>query len=131
MTLGEIKVNDIANLEWLLSHGKEMQFLDMREYMTYQQGFIAMALERVGNKALAAQYLNRKTADDVYALDAALKEQNICLEGRIREGEDEWRSGHYVYKNGEIVAFIQLPKEVSRFIYTTTPNAVKAIVCTF
>ena len=131
MTLGEIKANDIANLEWLLSHGEEMQFLDMREYMTYQQGFIAMALERVGNKALAAQYLNRKTADDIYAIDAALKEQNICIEGRIREGEDEWRSGHYVYKNGEIVAFIQLPKEVSRFIYTTTPNAVKAIVCTF
>jgi hypothetical protein len=136
-TLGELAWLDIDNLQYLVKYGKEVEFNDFNEYMQYLEGFIAFNLERAGDKRLAKQYLSRHTNADVAALDKSLQKHKIRVEGRKRDGDDTWRSGHYVYKDGEIIAFIQLPREAPKRIYTLGPNPVKAIVmqrnnlCTF
>ena len=127
-TLGEQRWADIDNTEHIIGHSKTVQFNDMTEYLQYLEGFLAREIEHVTNNQLAYQWLNKRTPEDVYWLDEEFHRRGIRIEGRNRKGDDTWRSGHYVYKDNEIKAFIGIPTEVPTVIYRHGMNPVKAMV---
>jgi hypothetical protein len=99
-TLDDIKQRDILNLEtFLKKKGRQQRSFDKLEEAN---GFIGVRL--------AQMLLNLGVpleSCDQGLIDERLKSGNVKVEPRIyNTPDDEWRSGIYIYKDGEIAGFI-------------------------
>ena len=60
------------------------------------------------------------------SIDALLKKHGVKVECRRYSGDDEWRSGTYIYKGMDLVGFVSIPlfKKPSMFEINRTPQTV-------
>lgn len=102
-TLGEIKADDIANLEDVIhKQCKEHLFPDGTTAAEFVGQCLFTRLRKLGVK------VNGRV--DERFVDRMLKKHNVKVENRrYEEEEDKWREGIYIYKDNEIVGFISQP----------------------
>ena len=104
-TLDDIKARDILNLElFLKKKGRHYGKFDSSVAAHLFQGQrLAEILKKVGVD------LPRAANDPDYKIQEIMDQNNIKVESRVYESEDEWRSGMYVYKGNEIAGFVGFP----------------------
>ena len=102
-TLGEIKADDIANLEHVIhKQCKEHLFASGTAAAEFVSKCLFKRLRKLGVK------VNGQI--DQRFVDAMLEKHNVKVENRrYEEEQDKWREGIYIYKDGEIVGFISQP----------------------
>ena len=105
-TLGEIKADDIANLEHVIhKQCKEHLFASGTAAAEFVGHCLFKRLRKLGVK------VNERI--DERFVDAMLRKNNVKVENRrYTDEEDKWREGIYIYKDGEIVGFISQPTHV-------------------
>ena len=116
-TLGEIKADDIANLEYIIhKECKERLFRNGTKAAEFVGQCLFARLRKLGVKV-------DERVDERF-VDRMLRKCNIKVENRrYDEEEDKWREGIYVYKDNEIVGFISQPKPIkSKWLFFLTPK---------
>lgn len=106
MTLDEIKDNDLAMVEHAIKNAHRYRFTNQQKAMLFIRHCMDTTLKRLGvnvspPKDNAARMLYART------LDKEMKDKDIQIENRSKyRGNDLWRNGIYIFKNGELAAFI-------------------------
>jgi len=113
-TLDEVKADDIGMLEDALKGKKETWFNTPDEAMRYIGDRLFKLLARLGIKV--------KKDMDWRMVDAQLGAHHIRVENRDYEGDDEWRSGIYVYKNDELTGWISKGRRMMRSTLSVYPE---------
>jgi len=123
MTLGELKKYDDANHEAILNESKELRFGTLQQ--AARAKFLAwgacmkkigvMTFIKYGSLEAIARNVNTFQAD----LERELNERNdIRTEERgpkeLNVEKDGWKSGMYIYYNGDIVYFVSNPYSIRK-----------------
>lgn len=117
-TLDDIKSNDIDNLDVMLRDAKFRFFPDHRSAFAFIGHAVFSRLRDLG--------MTVREATDHRRADEWMERNSVRIETRDYEGEDEWRSGTYIYKGGEIVGFVTAPQKnltIDGYRVRTTINA--------
>lgn len=104
MTLDDLKQHDVENLENVMKNCKvyDVTGKTVLEVGLFRANHIKQAMQYAG-----VEYYDGMPED---LIDKAMKRANVKLENRSYDSEeDQWRSGLYLYKNQEIVAFVSAP----------------------
>ena len=105
-TLEDIRQRDIFNLETFLK--KKGRITKTFDSGGVANSFMGERLDSIMEKLGVS--ISRAIIDDEYDLDGETEQRGIKVENRIyEEGEDEWRSGLYVYQGKEIAGFVGYP----------------------
>lgn len=125
-TLDEIKAHDIDNLSHLLNNRNRRVFHDVNEYKKFRSQFFITHLSKMGGDELLKDFYEGKIKfdnKDIKQINYLKEKYGIDLDVRDRQGEDSWRSGFYLYKHNEIVAFISKPQRIeTRLTLLTEPG---------
>jgi len=113
-TLDEIKADDISMLEDALKGKKEHWFSKPNEAMRYIGDRLFKILGRLGVKV--------KKGMDWRMVQAQLGAHNVRVENRDYEGDDEWRSGIYVYKDDQLAGWISKGRRMMRSTLSVYPE---------
>ena len=112
MTLDEIASYDLEMTKDAIKNANKISFHDNRSAQLFVMACIKATL-----RSLGLPDFEKTPVEDLDRLQA---ERNIKIEHRKRyRGEDEWRSGIYIYKDDVLVSFIsevQAPKIKSPII---------------
>ena len=106
-TLGDLKNRDIDNLQFLLDNKQTSVYKSATDAYVAVGEMVRQAALRGGLdlKALMDMSINSDDGGDM--VDEAMEQTGVRIETREYKGSiDRWRSGIYVYKNNEILAFI-------------------------
>lgn len=103
-TLGDLKARDIENLERVLKDRTRHLFKSIKEAMMFQNKAVFSVLARLGVDI-------NKTGLNADSIDRLLEKNHVKVENRQYEGEDQWRSGIYIYKDNEIADFVGAAKK--------------------
>jgi len=128
-TLDDLKSRDIDNLEYSLTKkGKTFVFSRLIDAVAAVGEMMTTALEHCGVHVDAIKEKAVSDQDVAGILAEELMDRNgVRIESRMQyDGDDAWRRGTYIYKNGEIAYFIgQISRsEIAPFVYkvkTTVP----------
>jgi hypothetical protein len=106
-TLQDLKDRDIDNLQYLLKNKKVHVFKDASAAFVASGEMIRLALLRGGVDLHALMAMTKDPAHVNEMVEEALAQNNIVIETRpYQDPVDQWRSGVYIYKNNEILAWI-------------------------
>jgi len=99
LTLDEMGENDLAMTEDAAEKSVKKHFYTKSEAIKYQAACVKQAIESTGVRILPG--MGPKQAG------AQLKWHNVQIETRRKyKGDDVWRCGVYIYKKGELIAFV-------------------------
>jgi len=106
-TLKDLKDRDIDNLQYLLKN-KQIHVFKTSALATIAVGeMLHAAVLRAGLDLTALMGLAETSDEAGEMVDEAMRGVGLRIETRpYTNEEDKWRSGIYVYKNNEILAFI-------------------------
>lgn len=105
ITLADMHVRDVDNLQHVLKQRSKLYyFFTMKDVGGFMNKVLYGTLEKFGIDVV-------KLNMNEHNIDQALQQNNVKVENRPYEGDDRWRSGLYIYKDGEIVEFIGHPKK--------------------
>jgi len=111
-TLGDLKNRDIDNLKFLLDNKQMHVYRNATEAYAAVGEMVRQAVLRGGLDLKALIDLSINSDDGGEMVDEAMIKTGVKIETRnYKEPLDEWRSGIYVYKNNEILAFIGAVKK--------------------
>ena len=113
-TLDEINADDISMLQDALRDRKEHWFTKPDEAMHFIGDRLFKLLARLGVKV--------KKDMDWRLVDAQLGAHDVRVENRDYEGDDEWRSGIYVYKDDELAGWISKGRRMMRSSLSVYPE---------
>lgn len=111
LTFDEVILNDEEMAKYAVKNSEPKEFRLEEMAKMYRRVCVKMTLERCG-----VTYIKGMPPDRYQKkMDAA----KIVVENREKDpwgrpfykGENAWRNGVYVFKNGELVAFISIPQE--------------------
>jgi hypothetical protein len=107
LTLGEIGENDLEMVKDAIKNANKYSFKNKQSAMLFIRHCMDCTLLHLGitpPKPTKNQFANKRQAQ---ILDQAMKKANVKIEGRNNyHGNDMWRRGIYIYKDGVLVAFI-------------------------
>lgn len=137
LTLGQIKARDEDNLRLVLGTAREYRFSSMPQALYEIGQFLARAMRKLGVSALYDHgqkvglppsydkattrlpgnlYMVDHTPVDEARVTQQLVKNNVRVEIRHPEQYDDqadkWKSGMYIYHNGEIAYFISNPLRI-------------------
>lgn len=99
MTLDEIAANDLEMTKEAIKNANKYSFNDPKKAVQFIGVCIKNTLKHLGIKNFEKMNYNM--------LKRVQKTNKIKIEKRMHyKGDDEWRCGIYIYKAGELVAFI-------------------------
>jgi|GEM_PF-4049696 len=105
LTLEGMKIRDVDNLKHVLkSRSRRHYFRNMTDVGSFMNMVLFDTLKKLGVDVV-------KFNMNPEQIDKSLDDNKVKVENRPYTGKDEWRSGLYIYKAGEIVEFIGHPKE--------------------
>ena len=110
--LGDLKDRDVDNLQYLLKNKSTYWYRTSQDAFTATGEMMRLAILRCGLDMKAMMEISEtpEVAGDI--VQEAMEKLGIVIETRpYKNPIDEWRSGVYIYKNKEIMAFIGGIKE--------------------
>ena len=113
-TLDEIGQDDIGMLRDLLKDAKEYWFNDEIKCRNFIGKCVFGTLEKCGIR------IDEKTHEKI--VDRLLEIHNVRVENRTYDAPDEWRSGQYIYKKDQLVAFVSLPCLKKKSVISVYPS---------
>ncbi|MHC4417212.1 MAG: hypothetical protein ACYSU6_01355 [Planctomycetota bacterium] len=131
MTLSEMAENDAYMVEERIKGASSYFFISMSQALKFVHACMKKTLDRLGVKV--------RPDSEPRFVDRMLKNRKVQVEHRNKyKGVDGWRNGIYIYKDGELIAFIStvlkrhkegkvdmlIPREHMEFIVIT--NAKKS-----
>lgn len=105
-TLQDLKNRDIDNLEFILKNKQIHHFKDGQAAFTASGEMMRLAVLRGGVDLHGIMEMSNDLDAVGEMTQEAMEQNGVRIETRNYKGVDEWRSGTYVYKNNEILAFI-------------------------
>lgn len=107
MTLEEVAANDMEMVKVAIKNSKRHKFFDREKAFQFTGHCVKTTLDRLGVKIRPG--IHPKIAERL------MKTQKVIIEGRKNyRGEDIWRNGIYIYKSGELAAFVSNVFEYKR-----------------
>lgn len=106
-TLGDLKHDDVDNLEYVLKHQKVMHFKDSKLAFAASGELVRLCVLKCGVDLQKLMALSESLDDVGELVEEALANNGIRIETRPYTNPiDEWRSGVYIYKNNEIAGWV-------------------------
>jgi hypothetical protein len=99
MTLGDIAVNDKEMQDVAIRNANRYFFVSMKRAAFFIGDCLKKTLDRLGVRILEGMHPK--------FVDRMLTNHKVEVENRKHyEGQDAWKQGLYIYKDGELVTFI-------------------------
>lgn len=99
MTLDEIAANDLEMTKDAIKNSKRYKFFDPKQAFAFTGQCMKNTLDHIGVKIVTG--MHGKMAQRI------MDRNKVQIESRKKyQGDDQWRNGIYIYKAGELVAFI-------------------------
>ena len=111
MTLDEVRDNDIAMAMDAIKNAKRYVFNTAQQCESFRGHCMGVTMKRIGivvAPGMDAKFLEKKMKKEKIVIENRVKDPHGGL-GSFYKGQDAWRNGLYVYKAGELVAFISCP----------------------
>ena len=82
-----------------IKNSKRHKFFDQQKAFSFQGHCVKQTMDYVGVKVVPGMHHKM--------IDRLMSKNKVVVEGRTKyKGEDIWRNGIYIYKSGELVAFV-------------------------
>ncbi len=134
MTLSEMAENDAYMVEEKIRNASSYFFISMPQAVQFIHGCMKKTMDHIGVKI--------RPDSEPRFVDRMLKNKKVQVEHRKKyKGVDGWRNGIYIYKDGELAAFIStvlkrhkegkvdmlIPKQHMEYIVITNARKSKKI----